>query len=105
MTEQKGTRTECTGPYVCMWPECAEPVAARGDVCGPHRAEWDATANAETWGIVTETVEALAKAMHVGLGLPELDEVLEEALSRTRTTASFYEAERIARETTSRRSR
>jgi hypothetical protein len=100
MTEQTGTRAEGTRPYGCMWPECAEPVAERGDACGPHRAEWDATASAETWGIVAETVEALAKAMHAGLGLPQLDEVLEGAVRRARTTASFYEteAERIERE-------
>jgi hypothetical protein len=32
--------------------------------------------------------------MHVGLGLPELDELFEETVGRARARASSYEAER-----------
>jgi hypothetical protein len=94
MTEQTGSRTEGTRPYVCAWPECEEPTPARGGLCERHGEMWDATSDAETWNMVAETVEALARAMHVGLGLPELDELLEETVERARSTRSYHESER-----------
>jgi hypothetical protein len=93
MTEQTETRVEAFGPFVCAWSECEEPAPARGGLCERHGEMWDATSDAETWNMVAETVEALGRAMHVGLGLDQLDETLEEATNRARAKASSYEAE------------
>ncbi|MBA2712325.1 MAG: hypothetical protein H0U55_02065 [Rubrobacteraceae bacterium] len=80
----------------CHWPECGEPVADErpGGLCGHHAEWWDHVSEAEAWGMALDTVEHLARAVHAGLGLQQLDGAMQAAVERARSERGYHETER-----------
>jgi hypothetical protein len=48
----------------------------------------------EAWGMALDTVEHLARAVHAGLELPQLDKAMQAAIERAISRRNYHEAER-----------
>ena len=85
-----------TGAAACSWPECGEPAAAEGTggLCAHHAEWWEHVSEAEAWGMALDTAEHLARAVHAGLALEQLDEAMKAAIERARSERTYHEAER-----------
>lgn len=80
-------------PIVSIFPNCRVSVRGGEHICAQHLAERDASVAVEDWQHAEKVLEAMAEAMRV-IGLPHVDEAIQDALAAAKGSHVYYADER-----------